>query len=1012
MRVNEKNKRIGFGVALLGGVSALAFMSPAAAQEAPEVDEVIETAGIADGEARMDTVLVSGIRKSLQASSDIKRDAQGVVDAITAEDMGKFPDTNLAESLQRISGVSINRSNGEGSQVTVRGFGPDFNLVLLNGRQMPSAFLEAGAPSSRSFDFGNIASEGIAGVEVYKTGRADLPTGGIGSTLNILTARPLSAPGMRFSVGAKGVMDNSVTSLGDDSITPEISGIFSNTFANDTFGVALAGSFQERDSGVAQFGTSSGWRGAYLGAENNWGTLPQPPGDTQVTNRPGPDDVYSVPQNANYSLTNTDRERVNAQVALQYSPVDTFTATLDYFYSENKVATERSDLSVWFNHGNTTSAWTDGPIASPLFYAEDFGDGGSDLAMGGAKFATKSENSSIGLNLDWQATERLSLTFDAHSSSAESGQDSPYGTSAVAGTADFQLRSQSVDFTSQLPALSLGFQSPFADIDAARMIATGNVFSNSFIKTEIDQYQLDGSYDFDLSFVKSVDFGVSSTTNKVRSAFANAQRDTWGGVGTAGDLPDDIFRRLDLAGNFDQFGGSGQTQQDFLAIDFDQFIATLDTPAFGSVCGGDGVCRSDDFLIDRRIEEESIAAFFQINNEFDIGSMPVSLSAGLRYETTEITSPSQVTVPTGTAWVAANEFSLLGLTDAANVQTQEFTGEYDYWLPAIDLQFDPVEDVILRASYSKSLTRPGYADIAGGLSVAQLFRVDGGSGTNGNTNLKPFVSENFDLSAEWYYDEGSYVSAGYFNKKVENFIGRGVVAQTPFDVFTPFGGARYNAAETALGTNDLAAIRQWIFENADPSTFEITGTDTNGNFTGSIFGVAGEDPQVSFQIAQPVNQETASVDGWEFAIQHFFGDTGFGAIANYTLVKGDTDFDNRQVPSSGDPQFAITGLSDSYNLIGFYDKNGLQARIAYNWRDQFLVSTVGVSGTPNNPLYVEDYGQVDVSASYSVTDRITVFAEGINVLDETTRTVGRTSSYVNFAVQTGSRYNLGVRYSF
>ena len=272
MTNQDRTYRRKAGMMLLGGVSAFALAQPALAQEAPETAQ--EEDGVETTVLRQDVVIVEGIRASLSASQDIKRNAQGVIDAITAEDMGKFPDTNLAESLQRITGVSIDRQNGEGSQVTVRGFGPDFNLVLLNGRQMPTAFLTGGAPSSRSFDFGNLASEGIAGVDVYKSGRADLPTGGIGSTLNIKTARPLDEPGMRFSAGVKGVFDNSVTNLGDEEVTPEISGIFSNTFANDTFGVALAGSFQERESGVAQFGTSSGWRGAFLGSENDWGTLP------------------------------------------------------------------------------------------------------------------------------------------------------------------------------------------------------------------------------------------------------------------------------------------------------------------------------------------------------------------------------------------------------------------------------------------------------------------------------------------------------------------------------------------------------------------------------------------------------------------------------------------------------------------------------------------------------------------------------------------------------------------
>ena len=153
--------------ATISMVLSAAAMSPAYAQAQDDADQLEE-------------ITVTGIRGSLQRAMDIKRDSQGVVDAISAEDIGKMPDTNLAESLQRITGVSIDRSRGEGSKVTVRGFGPDFNLVTLNGRQMPTA-----SGLGRSFDFANIASEGVSGVEIYKSGKASISTGGIGSTLNI-----------------------------------------------------------------------------------------------------------------------------------------------------------------------------------------------------------------------------------------------------------------------------------------------------------------------------------------------------------------------------------------------------------------------------------------------------------------------------------------------------------------------------------------------------------------------------------------------------------------------------------------------------------------------------------------------------------------------------------------------------------------------------------------------------------------------------------------------------------
>ena len=168
---------------------------------------------------------------------DTKRDATGVVDAITAEDIGDFPDTNLAEALQRITGVAIDRDRGEGARVTVRGFGADFNLVTLNGRQMPTH-----SGFGRSFDFGDIASESVSGVEVYKTAQASVPTGGIGATINVLTAKPLDNPGLQASFSARGVNDKS--SFTGEEWTPELAVLLSQTFLDDTVGIAITGSFR------------------------------------------------------------------------------------------------------------------------------------------------------------------------------------------------------------------------------------------------------------------------------------------------------------------------------------------------------------------------------------------------------------------------------------------------------------------------------------------------------------------------------------------------------------------------------------------------------------------------------------------------------------------------------------------------------------------------------------------------------------------------------------------------
>ena len=1000
---NNRKSKFRASFALLGGASTLALAMGAAAQD-----------GAAATTEPDDVILVTGIRGSLQQAMDVKRNSDGIVDAISAEDIGKFPDTNLAESLQRITGVSIDRQNGEGSRVTVRGFGPDYNLVLLNGRQMPTSSLQAtSASASRSFDFGNIASEGISAVEVYKTSRASIPTGGIGSTINIRTARPLDAPGMHASFGGKALTDFSRN--GGASVTPEISGIYSNTFSDDVWGVALSGSYQERKSSFNQVGATSGWRGAYLGADNNWGTLPQIPSggteaDINTTNRPGPTDVYSVPQNLNYNINDIDRKRINGQAVLQFHPVDSFTTTLDYTFSQNRIAQRTSDLSVWFNFADITSEWTDGPIVGPLYYSEDFPESGpTDLSMGGAQFASKSINHSFGANMEWSPTDRLSMSLDFHSSSAESKEDSPFGSNATLGTACFCLTRQSIDFSQDIPVLNLGFLSGQNGIDASLHLGTGSSFRNSYMKTEITQLQYSAKYEFDDAIVDSIDFGASYTDNKVRSAFSNVQNDTWGGVGSPADYPDDLFTRVSLVDYFDQFKASKDPnmQQDIFLIDFNRLVDIMNTLPGGLNCV-DGVCRSDDFTTDRRTKEQSYAAFLQFKSSFDIGVMPATLVAGVRYEKTDVESKALVPIPVGTQWVANNEYGLIFSTDQ---DFTELTGKYEYWLPSADFSLNLTDNLIARLSYGKTITRPGYDQIQGGQTVNQLFRVDGGDGNQGDPGLLPFESDNLDASVEWYYDKSSYLAAGFFYKWVDNFIGTTTIQDTPFSLPHPYGGQRYMDAVAALGgSSDLAAIRQWIFENADPSTFEITGTDGGGNYVGNIFGVPGEDPLVVFDISVPVNQRSAAVHGFEFALQHVLGDTGFGAILNYTIVQGDVDFDNTQPAAVA--QFALVGLSDSANIIGFYDKNGIQVRVAYNWRDKFLNSTNNASGEPNNPMYTEPYGQVDFSASYELTEGLTLFAEGINVLNNTQRIHGRHENVLHFATQGGARYGFGLRYKF
>lgn len=978
--------------AYVSGASALALsmgLQPAFAQDSITEEQPAE-------------IVVTGIRASLNAASDIKRNAQGVVDAISAEDIGKFPDTNLAESLQRITGVSIDRSNGEGSTVTVRGFGPEFNLVLLNGRQMPTSTLGDGAsaPASRSFDFANLASEGVAGVEVYKSGRATLPTGGIGSTINIKTPRPLDRPGLIGSVAVKGVYDSSRNE--GDPITPEISGIISDTFADGLFGIAVSGSWQKRKASVNQ--ANVGWRDGYLGSENNWGSLPQAgdPRFANIENRPGPNDVYQVQQNASYDLNDIERERLNGQIVLQVRPADNLTATLDYTYSRNTVQVRNSNVGIWFNFNDVSSAWTDGPVAGPKFYSEQFGaNEGKDLSYSGSLVENQSTNKSLGANLAWDGPGGLRLELDAHHSTAESGANNPYGTSTSVGTAVFGVRSQTVDYTNDLPIISVEMHPGINALDAGNIQATGNAFRNAYFKDRINEGQLRGSYDFEGSILDSLDFGVTYIENKVRSAYGFIQNDTWGGSTTKDQLSDDLFTLETLPDKFKGLSGAGDAAmlQQFYTFNFEKMVGFLDD--LNGICGGDGNCLSS-FTVDRRIRERTIAPYLQANLAFDVANRPAHFRAGVRYEKTKVRSSALVPIPTGTQWVSANEFNL---TYGTGSDFTTFRGDYDNWLPAIDVDFEPIENVKLRASYSHTITRPDYASMQGGRTVDQLFRIGGGTGSQGNPGLLPYKSKNIDLSAEWYYAPSSYLSVGFFDKRVRNFISSTRIDTDAFGLTNPADGPRYQAAVAALGANaSTTDLRNYIFANYPASVIVDSFDPATGNYTGKILGLP-EDGAVNFQVSTPINSDqSAHLYGFEFAIQHNFWDTGFGTILNYTIVRGDATYDNSQ-PSSV-PQFALTGLSDSANAVLFYDKKGIQARIAYNWRDKFL------GGTGPNPFYIEAYGQVDASASWEFKKGYTAFVEAINLNGASRRGHLRSENNAFFASPGYARYGAGLRVNF
>lgn len=993
----------------LAVASACAAFMPAFAQEAADtatsapnqaVDAASNPTASITGPAQegTQTVVVTGLRASLESSMNLKRNAQGFVDGIVAEDIGKFPDTNLAESLQRISGVSIDREIGEGSKITVRGVGPDFNLVLLNGRQMPVSNLSD--RSSRAFDFANIASEAISQLQVFKSSRAETPTGGVGATINVITARPLSRPGMQASVGIKGVHDTSATNLPDglqhgNKVTPEISGIYSNTSADGRFGIGLSASYQERNLGYNRASVANGWKGPFRGDQATYGAIPLPgqPGAQLITNRPGPNDLYQTPQNLNYNLSGVQRERTNGQVVFQFAPNKSITSTLDYTYSENKIHTRRNDMSAWFNFGPSSSSWTDGPVAGPLTYTEFIPAGNSDIAMGVSDFATRNENKSLGFNTVWRVNPDLRFELDAHSSSAESTPNSPWGSSNVIGTASFSRGNTSVDFSQDFPVLSI----QGADYARAPQQVTGSVFENAYMKTEVDQIQTHGSWK--VLEASEVKFGLGATKVDYRSAFSVQQRDTWGGATKPSDYPASLFTVDSLSKYFDQVNGSGNPAL------FDRFHTFNFGQIRDIVAQASGLpalyLPKTTYDTDRRTEEKSKSLYLQFNTEFAT-RFPINTSLGVRYEKTDISSTALVPTPVAISWVSQNELPVVfGQSGFTTLK-----GKYSHVLPSFDADIALRDDIKGRFSYGHTIGRPRYDQIAGGQVLDTLARVEGGTGSQGNPALEPVKSKNFDLALEWYYGRQSFVSVNHFRKQLENYAGQSQIIAQPFGVRTPVGGAYWNAALGSCTTADTTCIRNYIFRNFNGQPGVVAGpNNASGDATGTITAI-GTDPVANFRITSYSNQKKANIRGLEFNVQHMFGNSGFGVQANYTYVNSGLKYDNGSVGE----QFSLVGLGDSANLVGIFENDKWNVRAAYNWRDEFLSSTTDGSGP--NPNYVEAYGQLDLSVGYNVNKNLAVSFEGINLTDEIQRTHGRTKQQVLFVTQSGPRYMLAARYKF
>ncbi len=978
-------------------------------------------------------IVVTGIRAALEAARDIKRNSTGVVDAISSEDIGKFPDTNLAESLQRIPGVSIDRRNGEGALVTVRGFGPTFNLVTVNGRQVATSDVFAaggdqnvdfGRATSRSFDFTNLASEGVSRLEVYKTGRAAIPSGGIGAAVNVVTQRPLDSrdDGLRGSIGVKGLYDTSR----DFKITPELSGVVTWSDPTDRYGVSLFGSYQKRESAAAS-ATSNDWNITRFSA------MPGRGPNTRITNAPSdPNQLVAVPNDSRYHYSESERERINGQATVQFRPIETLTFTADALFAQNRTSEARSDQTNWFNRPFDTVTFDSNPVvATAVQISEGTLYGTKDIGFEQQYRATKSQLQSYGANASWEIAEGFTLNLDANHSKSKSTPDSANGASSTLVSFGAPVvDGHSVDYTGKIGKQdwtlndNLGNRNGVLDIgDLGTQVQRTNASRQD---QRINQFRADLGWDF--GGAGRFDLGATYTDSRMTSRRTQTQQTLgdWGitRVGDVQSIAGSLVEQFCLGCKFDRYNPT-DAQIAFRGNAVDLYQAFADAYA---ARGNQISVTGNDF---DRVGEKIWAGYAQLTVKGDLMGRPATLVAGVRYENTKVTSNSLVAQPDRIEWDSDNDFSRVVSNTIIPITLR---GEYNNLLPAVDFQIEPIDEVVARVSYSKTLARPDYGNLFASQSANGPNRPTalGGvaTGSSGNPGLRPLVSDNFDISLEWYYDRSSYVSAGFFAKKVRNFVGVGQVLQPLFGLRDPSAGTAGSRSGTAL-----AELNRLGTTVSDVSLFTLTAliVQNNGNLAAAsqqfqanlVNGQLSQqfvdtvlaqtdvianatDPLFEFSVATPINNRSGNINGFEIQGQHFFGDTGFGISGSFTKVNGDVDVDVGADPSQN--VFALVGLSDSFNITGIYDKYGLSARVAYNWRDKFLSGTN--RGASRNPTFVDSFGTVDVNISYDVTQNIAVSLEAINVLSEPVRTYARDENQLWFAQELKPRILLGARYRF
>lgn len=903
-------------------------------------------------------VVVSSYRSSLEASLRVKENAMGVEDSIQAEDVGKFPDANVADALQRIPGIAIDRNEGEGRYVTIRGLGPTFNVVLLNGRPLTSE------DGTRAFSFDVLPADLISAADVYKSGEAYLPAGALGGTINLKTLRPFDLKPTEAVLSVKEMDDDD---RNFSSVQPQAFAMLSKQFDDGKFGVLGAFSYEERkfaddfyDQTWATFSTGRG-TGSVL---NPAATLINP-GDLSTG-------FYMQQWQSGVQIIGERRE--TAQYAIQYRPVDTLTFTADGLYSDFIQQTDDSFLLDYQNIGNLSSLQLN-PDGTSVKQVETLNGAGA-YEQWTAPSLRHPVTKEGGLNADWEPTDSLSVVGDASMSRTDA---SPQDTQGLVSTG-FRGPDQMLGYGGETPT----------DFDIPSTQAELSDLSNQHLHviippgwgTQVDEKIWNGKIDVtwspDVEGHPVLRSGFDYTRSNVNVTGYGTLVTEFLGYLIPVNIPASDYTVFPYA------IPSGPHMLWVPPIDYMNYAASpagfaATDAAFGFAPGtaaaefaANGGWETGPNASGYGVKEEDEAGYLDLSFKGDFGSMPWETEFGGRYEATSTIASGYgqdvVEIERGqdaTSYVPVYASSLPALTTQQHTYG-EFLPNFDYKLTMARDRFLPNDSLLLRLSWARSLTRPDLTELAPSLTL-NLPRPNFLNGSGGNVDLKPYTADNYDLGLEYYWGRINYLSIDGFDKDIRDFITEANVTRC-FTIQNPD-----NISDEAISGNQACYS---ILEPQNTSTAHLYGVEIDGQF------------------------------GFTFLPSPF---DGLGVIANLTYVQSNAAYN----PAILNQVFAIPGLSDTRNYTLFYSKGPVEARVAYSWRGKFYEEPAGFG---IEPRFDDPYDQVDAQVSYDLSglvhQDVKLLLQGTNLTNSKLLKSGRYDDQFAHEEWTGPSYAIQVRARF